>query len=74
MNTPKDKIQAIAVAQKQYFRTGATLDIKFRLQMLRRLGEGVRAHEKALCDALWADLHKSYEEAYLTEIALSMAR
>ena len=70
MNTPKDKIQAIAVAQKQHFRTGATLDIKFRLQMLRRLEEGIRAHEKALCDALWADLHKSYEEAYLTEISI----
>lgn len=70
MNTPKDKIQAIAVAQKQYFRTGATLDIKFRLQMLRRLEQGIRAHEKALCDALWADLHKSYEEAYLTEISI----
>lgn len=70
MNTPKDKIQDIAVAQKQYFRTGATLDIKFRLQMLRRLEEGIRAHEKALCDALWADLHKSYEEAYLTEISI----
>ena len=70
MNTPKDKIQAIAVAQKQHFRTGATLDIKFRLQMLRRLEEGIRANEKALCDALWADLHKSYEEAYLTEISI----
>lgn len=70
MNTPKDKIQAIAVAQKQYFRTGATLDIKFRLQMLRRLEEGIHTYEKALCDALWADLHKSYEEAYLTEISI----
>lgn len=70
MNTPKDKIQAIAVAQKQYFRTGATLNIKFRLQMLRRLEEGIRTYEKALCDALWADLHKSYEEAYLTEISI----
>ena len=70
MNTPKDKIQAIAVAQKQYFRTGATLDIKFRLQMLRRLEQGIRTNEKALCDALWADLHKSYEEAYLTEISI----
>lgn len=70
MNTPKDKIQAIAVAQKQYFRTGATLDIKFRLQMLRRLEEGIRTYEKTLCDALWADLHKSYEEAYLTEISI----
>ena len=26
--------------------------------------------EKALTDALWTDLHKSYEEAYLTEISI----
>ncbi len=26
--------------------------------------------EKALCEALWTDLHKSYEEAYITEISI----
>ena len=26
-----------------------------------------------MCDALWADLHKCYEEAYMTEIGLVYA-
>jgi aldehyde dehydrogenase (NAD+) len=29
--------------------------------------------ENRLCDALWTDLHKSYEEAYLTEISIVKA-
>lgn len=69
-NTPLDKIKAIVAAQKGYFATEATLDINFRKEMLRRLEQGVRKHEKGLCDALWEDLHKSYEEAYLTEISI----
>lgn len=47
-----------------------TRDIKFRREMLRRYEEGLRKWEKPLCDALWTDLHKSYEEAYMTEIGL----
>ena len=45
-------------------------DIPFRREMLRLYEEGLRKWEKPLCDALWTDLHKSYEEAYMTEIGL----
>ena len=45
-------------------------DIHFRREMLRRFEEGLHKWEKPLCDALWTDLHKSYEEAYMTEIGL----
>lgn len=69
-NTDQNKIKSIALAQKEYFSTGRTLDLQFRLQMLRRLEGAIRKFEKDLCDALWADLHKSYEEAYLTEISI----
>jgi aldehyde dehydrogenase (NAD+) len=69
-NTTTEKIQAIAKAQKGYFLSGATLDIKFRKQMLKRLLEAMKNWESRLCDALWTDLHKSYEEAYLTEISI----
>ena len=34
-NTSTERIQAIAKAQKEYFVSGATLDIKFRKQMLK---------------------------------------
>ena len=69
-NTSTEKIQAIAKAQKEYFLSGATLDIKLRKEMLRKLYNAMEKWEKRLCDALWTDLHKSYEEAYLTEISI----
>lgn len=69
-NTSKETIISIAAAQKEYFNSGATLDIEFRKDMLRRLLSAMERWEKRLADALWADLHKSYEEAYLTEISI----
>ena len=72
-NTSTEKIQEIVSAQKKYFASGATLDIAFRKDMLRRLSEAMDKWENRLCDALWADLHKSYEEAYLTEISIVKA-
>ena len=56
--------------QKAYFYSGATLALPFRKQMLRKLASAMHQYEKALSDALWQDLHKSYEEAYLTELSI----
>ncbi len=61
--------QTIAL-QRAYFHSGATLDINFRLSMLKKLQAALNKWEKALTDALWADLHKSYQEAYLTELSI----
>ena len=69
-NTPAARISALAAAQKTYFRSGATLPEAFRRAMLRRLDAALAYWEKRLCDALWTDLHKSPEEAYLTEISI----
>ena len=38
--------------------------------MLIKLLDAMNRWEKELTDALWTDLHKSYEEAYLTEISI----
>ena len=56
--------------QKAFFHSGATLALPFRKQMLRKLASAMHQYEKALADALWQDLHKSYEEAYLTELSI----
>ena len=72
-NTHIDKILSLAEAQKTYFRSGVTLDIAFRKRMLARFLEVFERWEQRLCDALWTDLHKSYEEAYLTEISIVKA-
>lgn len=65
-----EKAASVRVAQKEYFRSGATLDINFRRSMLQKFLKAMEKWEKALTDALWTDLHKSYEEAYLTEISI----
>ncbi len=63
-------IDQIITTQRAYFHSGATLDINFRRQMLKKLQTALAKWEKPLADALWTDLHKSYEEAYLTELSI----
>lgn len=72
-NTSVEKISSIREIQRQYFAKGETLDIEFRKEMLRRLFSAMERWEGRLADALWTDLHKSYEEAYLTEISIVKA-
>ena len=69
-NTGTDKIKSITAAQREYYASGATLGYKFRQQQLKKLQEALKKWEKPLCDALWADLHKSPQEAVLTEISI----
>ncbi len=63
-------INRIADSQKTFYRSGATRDLKFRREMLLKLRDGLKKWEPALLEALWNDLHKSAEEAYMTEIGL----
>ena len=56
--------------QTNYFRSGATLALPLRKQTLRQLLKAMKQYESQLADALWQDLHKSYEEAYLTELSI----
>lgn len=69
-NTSTERIIKIREAQKTFFASGATLDIKFRKEMLLNLLHIMEKWEDRLAEALWTDLHKSYEEAYLTEISI----
>ena len=69
-NTSTEKIINILQAQREFFKSGTTLDITFRKQMLHKLLDAMEKWESRIADALWADLHKSYEEAYLTELSI----
>ena len=69
-NTSLERIAKIVSKQREFFSTGTTLDVKFRKQMLKDFLRAVEKWEKRISDALWTDLHKSYEEAYLTEISI----
>ncbi len=69
-NTSVERIQELVEKQRAFYATGTTRDVQWRKQQLKAFKAGLQKWEKPLADALWADLHKSYEEAYLTEIGL----
>ena len=69
-NTAPERIEELVLKQKAFFATGTTRAIDWRRYQLKRFQEGLQKWEKPLCEALWKDLHKSYEEAYMTEIGL----
>ena len=69
-NTSEQEILDIYKKQKDYFKSGETLDVDFRRKMLKKFLQAMEQWEQRLADALWTDLHKSYEEAYLTEISI----
>ena len=63
-------ISTTRTKQNQYFHSGATLALPLRKQALRQLMKAMKQYESQLAEALWQDLHKSYEEAYLTELSI----
>ena len=69
-HTTIEYITAVRQEQKEFFKSGATLKVEFRKAMLTKLLAAMEKWENALAEALWKDLHKSYEEAYLTEISI----
>lgn len=69
-NTAIQDIKYIIDAQRNFFASNATLSLKFRKEQLKKLGNALKEWEKPLCDALWKDLHKSAEEAVLTELSI----
>ena len=66
----KQRISEIIAKQRKFFRTGETLDLKFRLRQLKKLHETIKKYEAEIFDALYQDFKKSTFEAFGTEVAL----
>ena len=60
-------------ALKDYFSTGATQTYAFRLLQLERLKKAVMDSEKILYEALYADLKKTDEDAWATEVGFFLS-
>ncbi|OYZ00485.1 MAG: aldehyde dehydrogenase family protein [Sphingobacteriia bacterium 28-36-52] len=58
---------------RQFFESGATRPYAFRKQQLLNLKRAVENHEDEIYAALFADLHKSKEECWVTENGFFMA-
>ncbi len=68
--TEKENIESIVNAQKEFFATHNTRDVSFRIDALKKFRASILKNEDKITDALWKDLHKSYEEAYMSEISI----
>ncbi|MCR5808080.1 MAG: aldehyde dehydrogenase family protein [Clostridiales bacterium] len=64
----QETVRGIVEKQRAYFNTGATLDISFRIEQLKKLRQAVIDHRESLEKALWEDLRKSQTEAYLCDL------
>lgn len=69
-NRMEQKIKTLCAAHKAFYATEVTRDVKWRREQLKTFKTALAKWEKKICDALWTDLHKSYEEAYITEISI----
>lgn len=66
----EQEINEIVVRQRNFFQTGATLPVSFRIDALRRLYKEVSGYETEIHDALRKDLGKSGFESYMCETGL----
>lgn len=70
--TTQSTIHNIIQEQRQFFNTGKTKDINFRIEQLKLLQQAIITHENYIYEALKADLHKPQLEAYVSEIGLCL--
>jgi len=70
MQTLNEQIINLLQLQQRFFASNTTKDTNYRLRQLKRLKAAILRYEDKISEALWEDLHKSAEEAFLTEISL----
>lgn len=68
-----ENIEKITASQQEFFYSGKTLDVEYRIEALKRLRDSIKAHEKELAAAIKSDLGKSESESYMCEIGLTLS-
>ncbi|MCM3128387.1 aldehyde dehydrogenase [Paenibacillus provencensis] len=63
-------INEIVQRQKDYYSSGATRRLEFRLEQLRLLREGIVRRKSEILEAVRIDLNKSEQEAIMTEYGI----
>ena len=68
MGYTREQIHDLVIKQKEFFKTGETLSVKFRKQQLKKLKEAIIKNQKKLIEALYSDLGRCEVEAYFCDI------
>ena len=64
------EIQVLLEKQRTYYRSGATISVKFRIEQLKKLYATVKKYQTEINDALKSDLGKSHYEGFMCESGL----
>ena len=64
------EIKSLLEKQRTYYRSGATIPVKFRIEQLKKLYATVKKYQDEINDALTADLGKSHYEGFMCESGL----
>lgn len=64
------ELDKVLQKQKEFYGTGKTKDINFRLDNLKKLKEVIKRNEEDILEALKMDLSKSFFEGYSTEVGI----
>ena len=68
-----DQIRGLLEKQRAYYKSGATIPVKFRTQQLKKLYAAITKYETEINDALKADLGKSHYEGFMCESGLTLS-
>ncbi len=69
----EEKINELILAQREFFRSGATLSVQYRIEALKKLRAAIIEREEEIIAALKADLGKSSLESYMCELGMARA-
>ena len=67
------QIKDIIEKQREFFATGATYDVDYRIRSLKKLKKYINEHIDELNEALKDDLGKSHFEGYMCETGLALS-
>lgn len=67
------EIQALLDKQRKYYKSGATIPVKFRIEQLKRLYKTIKKYENEVNEALKTDLGKSHYEGFMCESGLVLS-
>ena len=67
------EIRQIINTQRNYFSSGSTLPVSFRIEALKRLKACILKHEDEINEALKKDLGKSSFESYMCETGMVLS-
>ncbi|MBQ4269759.1 MAG: aldehyde dehydrogenase family protein, partial [Clostridia bacterium] len=68
-----EQIREMVEKQRKFFQSGATIPVKFRVDMLKKLYAAVKLREAEIGEALREDLGKSEYEGFMCETGMALS-